>query len=206
MNAPRCRDACAQQGFVLVTSLIFLVVVTLLAVSAINRSTLQEYIAANTRARDNAQELANAALREAEALLDTPPFNSYQPSGDAVAVSVNDGTAQKDAQLMIWDRSGMFAADQGDDASAFLAPALWASANAPAPYTPPSDADGNTPAAASHFSTGYYVEEKAFRGRDLNPDTAAIADGTVVYRITARAEGDSDAAVAVTQSRYLKYY
>ncbi|MBH04028.1 MAG: hypothetical protein CMP08_07880 [Xanthomonadales bacterium] len=51
-----------QQGFILVTSLIFLVVLTLLAVSAISSATLQQRMAANQQARAEALDRANSAL------------------------------------------------------------------------------------------------------------------------------------------------
>jgi len=52
-----------HRGFVLVTSLIFLVVMTLLAVTAIRRSTLGEKLSNNMREQNLAFQAAEAALR-----------------------------------------------------------------------------------------------------------------------------------------------
>lgn len=69
-----------QGGFILATSLIFLVVITLLAVSAINSSTLQARMAANQREKSRALNAANSALRYAEDRLASHVINQM---GDA---------------------------------------------------------------------------------------------------------------------------
>ena len=55
-----------EQGFVLVTSLIFLVVLSLLGVMALRGSLFDERMAANDRDRALAREYAEMALRDAE--------------------------------------------------------------------------------------------------------------------------------------------
>lgn len=210
MNTTATPDK--QHGFVLITSLIFLVVVTLLAVSAINSSTLQEKIAANTQARELANQLANAALRDGEALLAKLDSESYQAPGGEVTITSGTGENKTSINLKIWRRAGMFESDASDeeeadddtdieDATRFLSASAWKDAT---PYNPAKDENGNS--AADDYSTEYYVAEYGFHGRDLNPDTAAVADGKAIYRITARSESDPRSAVAVTQSRYAKYY
>lgn len=52
-----------QQGFVLATSLIFLVIMTLLAVTAIRRATLDEKVSGNLREQNLAFQAAERALR-----------------------------------------------------------------------------------------------------------------------------------------------
>ena len=60
MNRPN------QQGFVLITSLIFLIVLSLLGVMALRGSLFEERMSANDRDRTIAREYAEMALRDAE--------------------------------------------------------------------------------------------------------------------------------------------
>lgn len=55
-----------QRGFVLAVSMIFLVIMTLLAVTAINKTILEEKIVGNLRSQDVAFEAAERALRFCE--------------------------------------------------------------------------------------------------------------------------------------------
>lgn len=191
-------DASHEHGFVLVTSLIFLVVITLLAVSAISSSTLQEHMASNARDKSRALQAADAALRQGEMLLRQPRFDTYQPAGASYAVTVNgNSTNATTTQVTIWRQDAMFASNPANPSLAFLDPALWKK-NTAQTYTP----DPKLPAVQ------FFIEDmnENFQPRDLNPDTTARADGGAIYRITARAKGQNPAAVAVTQSLYEKRY
>lgn len=67
-----------QAGVALITGLIFLVMLTLIAVTAMQSTTLEERMAGNSRSRDAAFQGAEAAVRAAEAILEKPslpPFN-----------------------------------------------------------------------------------------------------------------------------------
>lgn len=64
MKQPAPHPQC--QGIALVTSLVFLLVLTLLATGAMRETTLQERMAGNLRDRNLALQAAEAALREAE--------------------------------------------------------------------------------------------------------------------------------------------
>lgn len=188
-----------QRGFVLVTSLIFLVVVTLLAVAAINRSTLQEKIATNTRARETAEQHANAALREAEALLTTAAFETYQQAGKDVSVTAGGGEQATSQTVHVWYQGNIPVSDSSgstiDTADEFLAASVWADdGSAPIKY---KATDGSTLAR-------YYIEELAgCYQADLDPDACATGR-VVIYRITARAQYGK--ATVVTQSTFEKYY
>lgn len=68
-----------QQGAALVFGLIFLVLLTILGMSAMSISTLEERMAGNTRDRSLAFQVAEAALRDCESTLQgasAPPFYS----------------------------------------------------------------------------------------------------------------------------------
>ncbi len=67
-----------QAGVALITGLIFLVMLTLLAITAMQSTTLEERMAGNSRSRDLAFQGAEAAVRAAEVVLSgasLPPFN-----------------------------------------------------------------------------------------------------------------------------------
>lgn len=204
-----------NRGFVLITSLIFLVVVTLLAVSAMNSSTLQEKMARNAHERTLALQTANAALRQAEALLAGQAFRAYRPAGTTVDLSAGKQVVMP-KQIHIWRHGAMFTATgenrdnnrgNGSGADRFLLSGTWnnghkaSSGKKPIAYTPYVSRDGKPVPTAS-----YYIAEYRFHGHDLNPDTAARGKGTVIYRITARGQGADPSAVVITQSRYAKHY
>lgn len=58
-----------QSGFVLVVSMIFLIIMTMLAVTAIKKATLDEKVTGNLRAQDLAFQAAEKALRFCESNL-----------------------------------------------------------------------------------------------------------------------------------------
>jgi type IV pilus assembly protein PilX len=63
MKQPSFRNARSQRGATLIITLVMLVLITLLGVSAIRASTGDEKMAGNTRDRDRAMQAAEAALR-----------------------------------------------------------------------------------------------------------------------------------------------
>lgn len=80
------KQAQKQQGVALITGLIFMVILTLLAVAAMRTTTLEERMAGNARNRDLAFQAAESAIRVAERFLNTdnagaglPAFNGSVP-------------------------------------------------------------------------------------------------------------------------------
>lgn len=70
-----------QKGVALVTSLMILVLVTLLALSVVSTSVFEERMAGNTRDRSLAFESAEYALREAQDFLSNPVLPSFSATG-----------------------------------------------------------------------------------------------------------------------------
>ena len=67
-----------QQGVVLVTGVIFLVILTIIVVSVMRNATLEERMASNARNRQLALQAAEAVLRDAETtLFQSAPFNPF---------------------------------------------------------------------------------------------------------------------------------
>lgn len=64
-----------QKGFVLAVSMIFLVVMTVLAITAIRRTTMDEKVATNLRVQNVAFQAAEKALRFCESVLDLDTGN-----------------------------------------------------------------------------------------------------------------------------------
>lgn len=191
-------DQSRQGGFVLATSLIFLVIVTLLAVSAINSSTIQERMASNQREKSRARQAADATLRHAEQLFQDSAFDTPLAAGTILSINPadNEGTNSGSISVKIWPTADMLADDADQDApESFLLESTWADGK-PLSYT----VDDEMPPVE------YYVEDYGCVGRDLNPDSKAVCDGTMMYRQTARARGQNPAAIAVTQSFYEKHY
>ncbi|HUW28323.1 MAG TPA: PilX N-terminal domain-containing pilus assembly protein [Sulfuriferula sp.] len=90
-----------QSGMALMVSLIFLVLLTLLAVSAMHGTILQERMAGNTRDRMLAFQSAEAALRTAESLLG----NAGLPSGTGIYMVPNTSPAATYTSAQQWDTS-----------------------------------------------------------------------------------------------------
>ena len=70
-----------QSGAALITGLIFMVVMTIIVISALRSSTLEERMAANARNRQLALQAAEAVLRDAESSLTAgAPFDPFTPA------------------------------------------------------------------------------------------------------------------------------
>ncbi|MGV8919210.1 MAG: pilus assembly PilX family protein [Pseudomonas sp.] len=63
-----------QRGMVLLTSLIFLLLLTLLSLSSIQNANLQEKMAGSVKQRNESFQLAEAALRVGESALQSPDY------------------------------------------------------------------------------------------------------------------------------------
>lgn len=90
-----------QSGSALIISLVFLLVLTVLSVAAMQGTTMQERMAGNYRETNEALQAAEAALRTAERYLELAvigPFDGsvtglYQPiTGTELQTAITDGT------------------------------------------------------------------------------------------------------------------
>lgn len=90
-----------QSGMALMVSLIFLVLLTLLAVSAMHGTILQERMAGNTRDRMLAFQAAEAALRTGESQLG----NASLPSGTGIYMVPGTSPAANYISTQQWDTS-----------------------------------------------------------------------------------------------------
>ena len=78
MSGPRSNSVSGQRGAVLIVSLVFMLILTIIAAASMQSSTLQERMAGNTKDTNLAFQAAEAGLRGAETALsqiNIGPFN-----------------------------------------------------------------------------------------------------------------------------------
>lgn len=80
-----------QSGIALITGLIFMVVLTLLALAAMRTTTLEERMSGNTRDRDMALQSAEAALRAGEQVVTGATLPAFA-TGTALTPRIASGT------------------------------------------------------------------------------------------------------------------
>jgi len=216
-HAPTLRPARAQRGAVLIVALIFLLLLTLLALSATGRSLLQERMVGGLRNAQQAQMSAQTALRGAEwklwmnttNLVGTPLLcGSGVLAGSCYKYNPNDTALYGDTGTVTQFRHG-----QG-----------WITAGA-ATYTGPSGTvdytQPNSTAFGTAAATAQLANNPVYMIEDLGMELPAGVSGGLhesgatgpggggytsttrhVYRITARATGGSPNTVRVLQSTF----
>lgn len=97
MNIIPTPTPSSQNGAALITGLIFLVVLTLISLSAIKSTSLEERMAGNARDQDAAFEAAEAGIRDAMKLL--PPLTTT-PS--AFVAGCSNGLCLNDPVTPVW--------------------------------------------------------------------------------------------------------
>ncbi|RJS95350.1 PilX N-terminal domain-containing pilus assembly protein [Salinisphaera sp. Q1T1-3] len=185
-----------QQGLILVTSLVLLVVLTLLAVSAINSSTLGTRMATNQQEKNRALQAADAALAHVESLMSDSGFtqcmalfivpsqqNSCAGPAGQLARAVNLASFQNDPSAG-WHN--VFAQDYADTA-------FW---QAPTVRT----FELPTTQGGAPIHVVYRVDYLAFASQSAAGD--GRTDANFYFLISARADGASPAASAMAQSVY----
>lgn len=161
-----------QTGAALVVALVFLLVMTVLGVTSMSTTTLQERMAGNFRDNHLAFQAAEAALREGEALLQQaslPPFD-----GTAGLLPTQDGAGRRD----YWSN------DYDWDASSRTATTFQGIEQAPA--SPPR----------------YVIEELPPLPAAGGSVRFGALPEAGFYRITARGVGGTEEAVSILQSTY----
>ncbi len=173
-----------QTGAVLITTLIFLIILTLLGVSSMTSSTLEEKIAGNMLNKQASFQAAEAALREGEQNIENNALtdNSFsrgadEAEGTVLANGYNPRSIPGHASYPLWE-------------------------NAAAPWVQ------GTAIAGIPDNPTYFVEQYGTAPRDencgLDPSDAAVCQSIIVYRVTASGTGLNDNAVTLLQSIYYK--
>ena len=119
-QSTRLPPARRQQGMALIVSLIFLLLLSVLAVSSVQDATLQERMVSNQRDHAMAFQAAEAALKAAEESADSGKYiDGNKWDGDdkkLVTVSVNQSRLSGKPGFYIWHPAGLAGqAGEGDD-------------------------------------------------------------------------------------------
>ena len=174
-----------QKGAVLIFCLVFLAVLTMMGVSGMESTILEERMSANMRDHNLAFQAAESALKEAESWLtdqDVRPVTSADGSTtvwdeDAMDPAANDG-------LYWWDHVN-------------ITPAWW----------------GNNGIAIDNINEvsdqpRYIIEEYRVvdSGNSLNQGSGEVPRDRVFHRITARGVGIAPTTQVSLQSTFVKPY
>jgi type IV pilus assembly protein PilX len=166
-----------QRGTVLVASLFFLMILTILGVSSVNRTSIQNKVSANNHNTDLAFQASETSLSAAEEYLK-----------NLVSVPAVISNCATPPCNNIWAKNALDAKFKGSSAY------WWASTNPdtnsdwwPVYATAPNP----TTQKVSYVSEQplYFIEEYGYLPDDLSPGTRAQGVGTYYYRVTARGTG-----------------
>lgn len=175
-----------ERGVALVVSLIFLLILTLIGVTAVGTSNLQQKMSVNQRDASVAFDATESALRWGERWVGVLAAEPYPPSAS------NPGTTG------VWSFSA-----PGDVYANATLDSFWTS-NA-IEYGVAGSKDINSTDPGKLTPDPYYlIEYRKFVPDDLNlgggPEPKA---GSTYYRVTARGHGMTNRSTAVLQSHYV---
>jgi type IV pilus assembly protein PilX len=171
-----------QSGAVLFVSLILLLIMTLLGITGMQTTILEEKMAGNSRNTNQAFQSAEAALRRSEAWLST---QATEPA--ATSTGTND----------IWTLSAMDPDTSNSDEWWEELNSSWWSSNGVSYGTTLSGI--NTPPLT-------IIEYKTFKSDTLLTGTGSIPTGLTFYQVTAKGTGGSDQAKVLLQSITARRY
>ncbi len=177
-----------QRGFILVTGLLFLVVITLVAVAMFRSTGLMDRVSANARDKQRSFEAAQSALQYGEWWLSvnkpgstTAPCNAPLVSGDTVAnVHVCTADIQSDFLSATWTKGFTYTPPN-------LA-SLSGSGNAGGQVTSATDSD-----VKYYNLPGFYLKFLGY---------SATKNGNI-YQVTAYGYGGNTTTMTVLRSTYL---
>ena len=197
-----------QTGAALFTCLVLLVILTLIGVTAMTSSTLQERMAGNTLNNQLAFQAAEAALREGEQSI----VDELDAAGGSIAAQSNDGQyAAKEDRMADLNQftggSGMFEnlglpdgftyrrSPDDDDYPLYENIDL-------SDWFEGEDVEGASD--APNFMIEFYGSADV--DPDCGYDPSRACEKTRLYRITARGTGLNDKAITLLQSIYYEDY
>jgi type IV pilus assembly protein PilX len=187
MNISKQTLQSRQQGVALIVAMVFLMLLTIIGITAMSTSSLQEKMAGNVQDKHVAFQAAESALRAGEAYLaitnPLPPF---------------DGTV-----------SGLYQPEPGGSVP------KWDSADWSACGTPPTGIVCLAGVAKVKTQPKYIIEELgSYTGGSSTASGTSLRIGheppqdtsgsQMLYRVTARGTGGTDAALAQVQSVFRK--
>ena len=186
------RTSTQQRGAVLIVGLIILTILTILGMTSIQTTTLEERMAGNTLSSNSALQATEAALRQGEATVIGPLFNTKP-------IATTDGSTG------VWV---LESPDPDVDGDPWWTEADWAwwTANAVTFATPGTVdlefAAGAAPNALPH----QLIEEHQFVKDTLNLGQVKDLTGRQFYQITGRGTDVSGNATAILRSTYARRF
>ncbi len=166
-----------QKGMVLITGLIFLLVLTILGISAMSSTSVVEKMTQNFRDASTAFEAAESALGDGE--------NWVQNQGSQ-PIPVTSCSSNP-CQVWAYNNFGSF----------WTQPDSWWTTNA-VPYS--------STISGVALQPTYVIEQFTFVPYQLSPDAQSKGQGYYYYRITARGTGATDSAHSIVQSIFATQY
>lgn len=171
-----------EAGAALIVSLVILVLMTLLGLSSIRTSSLEEKMSTNLRDQELAFQAAEIALRDAE---------------KRISVLANEPIATQDgSNENVWTTNA-------PDATPTNATPWWIERN-----DSWWEANGVASVNVANVATSprYIIEKLVFDKDTEAQGTGSPVDGQIYYRITARGTGGSNQARVLLQSTVVKRY
>jgi type IV pilus assembly protein PilX len=165
-----------QQGAILMMSLMMLLLLTIIGVTAMNTVTMEERMAGNLRDSNLAFQGAEAALRDGEAKLEA---------------LTTEPTLCSSSPCNMWDKDVLPFHLEDESAS-------WWATNAEE-----YGVDGTHELLTNHSDPHALVEFLQF-SRDNLTIGHGTSTGRGFFRVTARSEGGSDTSIAILQSTFVK--
>jgi len=174
-----------QKGAALIVSLLFLLIMTIVGITAMQVATLEERMSGNMRARSLAFQAAESALRAAEAALgqalDNNNLLAFTCANGYYRLNDLDCDGVQDLKP-IWNT-----VDWTSNAQVISGPAL-PNASTLSAYI----------VEFSHIDTGFDQGVSEANKQNCNAASGCIC----YYRVTARGAGSTSSAVAIVQSFY----
>ena len=165
-----------QRGVALFVSLVLLLVLTIIGVSAVQTTSLEERMARNTHDSILAFQAAEVALREAEGFLQN---------------NVNS-TAPFDGTNGLWEASQYGQAERWEQAS------IWTGGNSRTAATAVAGVDAQPRFIIEWVATVQRQDNPHL----MVPSSSALFDRIEIFRITARGVGGSPNALVLLQSTF----
>lgn len=174
----------AQRGVALVLALVFLLLLTLIGITALNTTSLEEKMAGNVKDRNLAFQAAESALALGENWLYTQLGKPIFPNTGIGLHTPATGTTEN------WD----------DNTN-------WSSKSVTYPNLPGQSGSGTL--GKINTQPKYMIEdmgEVPESGGSLVLSSSYKGKGTTILRVTTRGTGGTDAAVVMLQSTYSRDY
>jgi len=165
-----------EEGIALVTVLVFLVIMTIIGMAAMQSSSLQEKMSANVRDQNVSFQTAEAAAREGEAWVLALPGRPLVQAGNCALPC-----------QVVWQLG-----DGANNGSDFLNPAFWGGANV---WT-------GTAVPGARTSPKLIVEAGGVSKIGESYKWTSDPQGVDIFRVTARGTGETNDSQSVIQTIY----